>query len=171
MSEPFVGEIRVFAGSFAPVGWALCNGALVSIAENDLLFSLIGTTYGGDGVSTFGLPDLRGRSPLHQGQGPGLGNHTIGETGGVEQVTLSVAQMAGHSHQATYAAAATSADPTGNRWAAQAAAAFSDAVPDAQLAGDALSPAGGNQPHENMPPYLAVTYIIALYGIYPTRNW
>lgn len=170
MSEPFLGEIRVFAGNFAPVGWALCNGALVSIAENDALFSLIGTTYGGDGVSTFGLPDLRGSSPLHQGQGPGLTSHVIGERGGVEHVTLTTAQMPSHSHQPVYAATATGSAPASARWAAQSSAAYSDAVPNAQLAGDALLPAGGGQPHENMPPFLAVTYIIATYGIYPSQG-
>lgn len=170
MSLPFLGEIRVFAGNFAPEGWALCDGAVVSIAQNDALFNLIGTTYGGDGVSTFGLPDLRGRSPLHQGQGLGLGYHGIGEQGGVEEVTLTTTQMPSHTHQAVYAATATATSPAAARWAAQASSAYSDAAPGAQLAGDALAPAGASQPHENMPPFVAVTYIIATSGIYPSQG-
>lgn len=170
MSEPFLGEVRVFAGSFAPSGWAFCDGSLVSIAENDALYALIGTTYGGDGVTTFGLPDLRGRSPLHQGQGPGMSNHVIGEHGGLEHVVLTTAELPSHNHQPLYTATATSTSPEQSHWAAQASSAFSDATANAQLAGDALLPAGGNQPHENMPPFLALAYIIALYGIFPSQG-
>lgn len=171
MSEPFLGEIRVFAGNFAPSGWAFCDGSLLPISENDALYALIGTTYGGDGVSTFRLPDVRGRSPLHQGKGPRVtSNHVIGEQGGVEEVTLTALQMPAHSHQPTYAATATSTSPAAARWAAQGSSAYSDAAPAAQLAADALMPAGGGQSHENMLPFLAVSYIIALTGIFPSQG-
>lgn len=169
MSEPFVGEIRIFAGDFAPSGWAFCDGSVQQIAGNEPLYTLIGTTYGGDGVSTFALPDLRGRSPLHAGTVPTGQSYVPGQSGGVEQVTLHPGQMPVHTHTATTAAGATSS-PEGARWAAQGASAYSDATPNAQLAADAVQPTGGSQPHENMPPFLAVSYIIALFGIFPSRE-
>lgn len=170
MSQPFIGEIRIFAGNFPPAGWAFCNGATLSIAENEALYALIGITYGGDGMTTFKLPDLQGRSPVHMGAQPGGSIHTIGQSGGVEQVTLTTAQLPSHTHQATSAAHATGTSPSGTRWAAQATNGYSDGSTASNLAADALRPAGGSQPHENMPPYLAVSYIISLYGIFPAQG-
>lgn len=174
MSEPFIGEIRMFAGNFPPAGWAFCDGQLIAINENDALFSLFGTTYGGDGQTTFGLPDLRGRVPLHKGQGPGLASHWIGEMSGTETVTLVDAQLAVHTH-----AALASADPasnaigpegsvTGDTGAAQIYAAPSS--PPIAMDAGAVSRVGGGQPHDNMAPYLAIRFIVALWGIYPSRS-
>lgn len=170
MSEYYVGEIRLFAGNFAPAGWAFCNGQLVSIAENETLYALIGTTYGGDGQTTFALPDLQGRSAVHAGNRPGVGTYVIGQRAGVETVTLTQQQLPSHSHTASYSAAAGGTSPAQSRWAAQASNAYSDAAANATLAGDALAPSGGSQPHENMPPFVAISYIISLYGIFPTQN-
>lgn len=170
MSDPYVGEIRLFAGNFAPVGWALCQGQLVAIAENDTLYNLIGTTYGGDGQSTFALPDLRGRVPVHQGQGPGLSPRTMGQTGGTETVTLQSGQTALHSHPALASTAAASlATPAGNLLATTAVATYGSAPATTAMASGAITSAWGNpQPHENMAPTLTVSYIISLYGIYPS---
>ena len=173
MSNPYIGEIRLFAGSFAPDGWALCQGQLVAIAENDALFSLIGTTYGGDGEQTFGLPDLRGRVPIHQGSGPGLSQRFIGERAGAETVTLSAAQLPAHSHAlvATAAPASATAGPAAGVLATASVKLYGTGTPSTALANAAIAPAsGGNQPHENMAPFLAVNYIIALYGIYPQQG-
>lgn len=170
MSDAFIGEIRIFAGNFPPVGWALCDGSMLPISEYDTLFALIGTTYGGDGINTFGLPDLRGRSAVHAGTARTGERYDLGSSGGVEQVTLTPAQMPAHTHLPTTAGAATSASPEGTRWAAQTANAYSDVQPNAQVAAGAVQPAGGSQPHENMPPYLVVSYIISLYGIFPSRE-
>nr|WP_314845271.1 tail fiber protein [uncultured Microbacterium sp.] len=170
MSEPYIGEIRMFAGNFAPAGWAFCDGSLLSIAEFETLFVLIGTTYGGDGQQTFAVPDLRGRSPIHAGQSRDGENYVLGQSAGLEKVTLTTQQLPAHAHGATTASAAGATGPSNARWAAQQAAAFSDATPGAQLAADAVSPAGGDQPHENMPPFLALTYIISLFGIFPSQN-
>ena len=170
MSTPFLAEIKMFAGNFAPLGWALCDGSLLSIAEYDALYALMGTTYGGDGITTFGLPDLRGRTPIHQGRGIGLSDRTLGEKGGTEAVTLLSTQMPSHRHDALHAATATSSSPSGTRWAAEASAGYSDAAPNAVLATGALAPAGGGQPHENMPPFVTVNFIIFLFGIFPTSN-
>lgn len=170
MTEPFIGEIRVFAGTFAPSGWAFCDGRLLSISENDTLYALIGTTYGGDGETTFGLPDLQGRSAVHAGRTPSTGRtYTMGEKAGDEHVTLVAPQLPPHTHPATYAANATSTSPDRARWAAQAANAYSDGPDASALRGDAIAPAGGNQPHDNMPPFVVVSYIIALWGIFPPR--
>ncbi|MFG6460231.1 phage tail protein [Roseateles sp. DXS20W] len=170
MSDPYVGEIRLFAGNFAPNGWALCQGQLVAIAENDTLFSLIGTTYGGDGQSTFALPDLRGRVPVHQGQGLGLSPRTLGQTGGTETVTLQSAQTPSHSHAALGSTAAASLGaPGGNVLAVTTAASYGAGPAATAMASSAISSAWGNpQPHENMAPTLTVNYIISLYGIYPS---
>lgn len=170
MSVPYFGEIRIFGGNFAPQGWVLCDGSLLPISENEALYTLIGTTYGGDGVTTFGVPDLRGRAPIGQGQGPGLSNRVIGQSGGVEQVTLTVPQMPAHTHIPVAATTASQTTPEGGVWAAQSAAAYSDAAPDTPLAAAALLSAGGNLPHENMPPYVTVNYIIAVGGIFPTQG-
>ena len=172
MADPYVGEIRMFAGSFAPVGWALCEGQLLPISENDVLFTLIGTIYGGDGEETFALPDLRGRAPLHHFQGPGLTPRTIGEQDGVESVTLTVQQIPVHSHALqARAAGGKSATPTGNVLAsAPATSLYTRGTPSAQLAANAIDPAGGSQPHENMPPYLTINFIISLFGIFPSQT-
>lgn len=169
MSEPFIGEIRVFAGNYPPAGWAFCDGSVLSISENETLYALIGTTYGGDGVTNFKLPDLQGRSPVGVGTPSGGTPHTLGQQGGVEQVTLTTAQLPGHTHQASFAADANTTSPSQAKWAAQAVNAYSEGATTANLAPDAIRPAGGSQPHENMPPYVVVSYIIALWGVFPTR--
>lgn len=172
MSQPFIGEIRMFAGSFAPAGWAMCNGALMPISENDALFTLIGTTYGGDGQETFGLPDLQGRVPVHLGTGL-----ILGETGGVESVTLSTQQIPAHTHAPAAAAGggggttnipgsgtilADSNTSTTNPYVTP----FAGASQVALNAGT-LNPTGGSQPHDNFQPTLCVSYIISLFGIFP----
>ena len=167
MSEPFLGEIILFAGNFAPRGWAFCNGQILSIAQNTALFSILGTTYGGNGVTTFALPDLRGRVPVHPGQGPGLSQYDLGQVGGSETVTLSVNELPQHTHRQP----ATNAEQTTNRpnGALPARGGVYGAVSDDSLLGP-TTPAGGNQPHNNIQPYLALNYIIALEGIFPSRN-
>jgi len=176
MSSPFIGEIRMFGGSFPPSGWLFCEGQLVPISENDALFTLIGTTYGGDGQTTFALPDLRGRLPVHQGTGPGGNNHVIGEQGGTEQVTITVQQLPGHNHPALcVSGAGAQASPANNMWAGTQSGiqAYAD-PPNAQGAEvpmNALniSGTGGNQPHDNMAPYLVVSFIISLFGEFPAQ--
>ncbi len=158
--EPFIGMIMLFAGNFAPKGWAFCNGQLLSIAQNSALFSILGTTYGGDGKTTFALPDLRGRAPIHWGQGPGLRNYQLGEHGGAETVSLTAANLPPHTHALSFGP-----DPAGDPSDGVVASATQEKV----HAG-ATQPAGGGQPIENRPPYVAVTYIIALEGIYPSRS-
>src|SRR5437868_6438659 len=169
MSSPFVGEIRMFGGNFAPVGWAFCDGALVPISENDTLFNLIGTTYGGDGQSTFALPDLRGRIPLHFGQG-----FTLAETGGVESITLTVSQIPAHSHPLLGSnSIVSSTDPTNNVGGSITVAAVFAYGTDAPLQGmspSAVSSTGGSQPHNNFQPYLCVDFIISLFGIFPSQT-
>lgn len=173
MSESYIGEIRMFAGNYAPAGWAFCDGSMLSIAEYDTLFSLIGTTYGGDGQSTFALPDLRGRLPINIGQGPGLSNHLLGESSGVENVTLTVNQMPAHPHAFMGTSSNASAANPAN--AVVAAPSTIDlyrpaTAPNANLAANALGIAGGSQPHDNLQPYLCVSFIISLFGIYPSPN-
>jgi microcystin-dependent protein len=167
MSDPFIGEIRMFAGNFAPRDWAFCAGQTLAISENDALFALIGTTYGGDGVSTFNLPDLRSRVPLHQGT-----SFVIGEMAGEENVTLTASQLPTHSHAASADAnAGGQASPAGNLWAGSSANAYAAPVSiDTQMASGALGPAGGSQPHDNMVPFLTINFIICLFGIFPSRN-
>ncbi|MEN0054285.1 MAG: tail fiber protein [Mucilaginibacter sp.] len=179
MDNPFLGTVSLFAGNFAPRGWALCNGQLMSIAQNSALFSLLGTTYGGDGITTFALPDLRGRAPIHWGQGPGLTNRELGEASGSENVTLVVTQMPQHNHIVSASTTtATQGSPAGNVLAVStdpgAGSAPLNFIEPASInttmAPGTISPAGGNQPHNNMQPYLTITFIIALQGIYPSRN-
>jgi microcystin-dependent protein len=171
MSTPYIGEIRLFAGTFAPLGWALCQGQLLPIAENDALFALIGTTYGGDGQNTFALPDLRGRVPIHQGQGPGLSPYVIGRAAGSEDSTLALQHMPAHRHPLLSAAAATADFPGGNSLGSPSGdALYSAVVPGTPLAAASYVSVGGNQPHQNMAPFLAMNYIIALFGIYPSQN-
>ncbi len=171
MAEPFIGEIRLFAGGFAPLGWAMCQGQTLPIADNDALFSLIGTTYGGDGQNTFSLPDLRGRVPLHQGAGPGLSNRVMGQSGGSEQVTLTAAQMPAHSHGmvASSASAQTAAGPSGNLLGTTKINMYGSGSPTTPMGAGAITPTGGGQPHGNMAPFLGMNYIIALFGIFPSR--
>jgi microcystin-dependent protein len=177
--NPFVAEIRMFAGNFAPKGWALCNGQLMPISQNTALFSLLGTTYGGDGKSTFGLPNLQGSAPMHPGQGPGLTDRFLGEESGEATVTLLTTEIASHQHSLQGStAAATATDPTGNVYARAQhggptigpAWAYTTAAPDANLNVTAIGLTGGDQPHNNMMPYLTLTFIIALQGVFPARN-
>ncbi|MDX2282450.1 MAG: tail fiber protein [Saprospiraceae bacterium] len=167
MSIPYVGEIRMFAGNFAPAGWFFCEGQLLPISEYETLFVLIGTTYGGDGQETFGLPDLRGRLPIHQGNG-----FVIGETGGVEEVTLTASQIPNHTHVLAVATnTANSPNPANNVLAvsSQVDAFFGD-IPSVNMNASAVSTEGGSQPHNNFQPYLCVHFIISLFGIFPTPN-
>jgi microcystin-dependent protein len=167
MSTPYVGEIRMFAGNFAPVGWMSCDGSLLAIAEYETLFNLIGTTYGGDGQNTFALPDLRGRVPIHQG-----GGRVLGQAGGSETVTLTPSQNAVHTHTltATNAVAVPSAGPTGMLAASATTQFYGNGPPTTPMAPDSLGPTGGNQAHENMAPFATVTFIISLFGIFPSFN-
>ncbi|MEO9322504.1 tail fiber protein [Nocardioides sp. C4-1] len=169
MSEPHIGEIRLFGGNFAPVGWALCDGSLLPIAEYDALYNLLGTRYGGDGQQTFAVPDLRGRMPVHRGQGPGLSDRVAGQAFGTETVTLTVAQLPPHDHRlAASSGLATSSSPVGAVPAQVLEdAAYSTGGAGVGLQADAVSPAGSGLPHANVQPVLAVTYIISLFGIYP----
>jgi microcystin-dependent protein len=167
VSNPYVGEIRIFAGNFAPQGWAFCDGSLVPISENDTLFNLIGTTYGGDGQETFALPNLSSRVPVHRSA-----QLPQGQMGGVEEVTLTIPQMPNHNHP-FFATTSLGNQPTpGNNTTAQSGTIqwYTEDNANAPLAPQALTPTGGNQPHDNMHPFLAMTYIISLYGIYPPPN-
>ena len=167
---PFIGEIRLFGGNFAPAGWALCQGQTLSIADNGVLFTLIGTTYGGDGATTFRLPDLRGRFPVHQGSGAGQ-TAVLGQAAGTEAVTLSASQLPVHTHAISASSTATSQSPANSTPAAWGESQYSTADPSAaQLAAAAVTSAGGGGAHENRSPYLGVTFIIALNGIFPTQS-
>lgn len=170
--DPFVGEIRMLAFEFAPTGWALCNGQILPITQNTALFSLLGTTYGGDGRTTFGLPDLQGVAPMHPGQGPGLSTRTLGERGGSQTVTLQTAEIPSHNHsQPVSSLEGTSASPEGRSWAgAGVETPFSAATSPAVAMGPMLAPAGAGLPHNNMQPYLTLNFCIALQGIYPPRD-
>lgn len=166
MAQPYVGEIRMFAGNFAPAGWMICAGQLLPISENETLFNLIGTTYGGDGQSTFGLPDLRSRIPIHQGSG-----FVLAQTGGVEEVTLTVNQIPAHGHSWLASSAnASNRAPQGNTYAVTSSL---DAYDDTGLnpttmAADMIGSTGGSQPHNNMMPFLGINFIISLFGIFPS---
>lgn len=174
MANPFVGEIRMFGGNFAPAGWAFCQGQLMSIAENDVLFTLIGTTYGGDGQSTFGIPDLQGRLPMHQGQGPGLSNRQIGEKAGTESVTLNTNQIPAHGHTpAAFNGAGDQVTPVNNFWSSTSTGdqTYDLAVtPSGTMNPNLIGLTGGSQPHDNMPPFLCVSFIISLFGVFPSQN-
>jgi microcystin-dependent protein len=173
MAQPYVGEIRMFAGTFAPAGWMFCDGSQLAIAENETLFQLIGTTYGGDGQETFNLPDLRGRVPVHQGTNPATGTtFTLGEQGGGESVTLTVQQMPQHNHALTATTAVgTQPNPGGNLLAnSQGPQPYIQENPDNSLSAQILTPVGGSQPHENMQPYLGINFIISLFGIFPSQT-
>jgi microcystin-dependent protein len=170
MSQPYVGEVRIFGGNWAPSGWAFCNGQLLSIAENDTLFYLIGTTYGGDGETTFALPDLKCRIPLSYGTGSGV-DWQLGEMGGQETVTLLGAQLPVHSHPVLASSSpATSTSPAGRVWGTWADSPYSSAAPNANLDPGGVSHAGNFQPHENRAPALGLSFIISLYGIFPSPS-
>ena len=171
--DPFIAEIRILPTTYAPKGWAFCNGQLMPISQNTALFSLLGTTYGGDGKSTFALPNLQGCAPMHPGQGPGLSLHDLGETGGAQTVTLLQSEMPAHSH-----ACRASSDPgelqgpSATRTIARSANGFAYVAGPANvaMAPEVLPPAGGNQPHNNMQPYLTLNFCIAMQGVFPSRG-
>jgi microcystin-dependent protein len=167
MAQPYVGEIRMFAGNFAPAGWYFCEGQLLPISEYETLFNLIGTTYGGDGQSTFALPDLRGRLPIHQGNG-----FTLAETGGVEEVTLTTSQIPAHSHPflASNNNAATANAGNGVLGQTPSYTPYIQINPNVALNSVSITPTGGSQPHTNFQPYLCVDFIISLYGIFPSQT-
>jgi microcystin-dependent protein len=176
MANPFVAEIRIFPFNFAPVGWAMCNGQLLPISQNTALFSLLGTTYGGNGSSNFALPDLQGSAPMAPGQGPGLSNRDLGESGGSKTVTLLESEMPAHSHPAgCNSGAGSNGSPAKRVWAASTGGTtpppfYSDAAPTVHMRGSALRSTGGNQPHNNLQPYLTLNFCIALQGVFPSRS-
>ncbi len=166
MASSYVGEIRMFGGNFPPAGWMFCEGQLLAISEFETLFNLIGTTFGGDGQSTFALPDLRGRLAVHQGNG-----FVLGQLAGVEQVTLITQQLPAHSHTPQARSEnGSQASPSGNAWAASGLDQFSNASPTTAMAATALNLSGGSQPHDNMKPYLCVSFIISLFGVFPSQT-
>ena len=174
MSQPYVGEIRMMACNFAPTGWNFCDGTILAISNFETLFNLIGTTYGGDGQTTFALPDLRGRTPVHIG---GILNYVQGQSGGVENVTLTVAQMPAHTHVPQAAAGAGGNQvnsPANNVWSSSTDGQFSAQAPTVNLNATAIGAAGGNSgftlPHNNLAPYLTINFVISLFGIYPSQN-
>jgi microcystin-dependent protein len=175
MSDPFVAEIRTFPFNFAPKGWAFCDGQLLPISQNTALFSLLGTTYGGDGKSTFGLPNMQGNAPMHPGQGPGLSDHFLGESGGSDTVTLLSSEMPQHTHFLVgdnQDPADTSA-PNPTTVFAQSTGAFAYVTPTPplkQMAFNAITPTGGSLPHNNLMPYLTLNFCIALQGVFPARS-
>jgi microcystin-dependent protein len=173
MADPFVAEIRIFPFNFAPKGWAFCDGQLMPLAQNTALFSLLGTTYGGDGRTNFALPNLQGNAPLHPGQGPGLSPHDLGERGGSETVTLTASELTSHSHGVNVSLSdGTSQSPVNERLASGVGGIAQYAPPNnlAQLSPQAIASVGGTQPHNNMQPYLTLSFCIALQGIYPPRT-
>lgn len=174
MADPFVAEIRIFPFNFAPKGWAFCDGQILPISQNTALFSLLGTTYGGDGKSNFALPNMQGNAPMHPGQGPGLSLHDLGETGGSETVTLLESEIPAHSHgvQAQAVPLGDVATPAGNTLSRPASGNLylSTGASVVAMAPQAIAPAGGDQPHNNMMPYLTLTFCIALQGVYPPRT-
>ena len=172
MADPFVAEIRIFPFNFAPRGWAWCDGQLLPLSQNTALFSLLGTTYGGNGKSNFALPDLQGRAPMHPGQGPGLSLHDLGETGGAETVTLLESEIPSHSHQAMVSGRpVVENDAAAMYWGTTTVNAYSTSNQGlVQLSPQALAPAGGDQPHNNLQPYLTLYFAIALQGVFPPRG-
>lgn len=171
MADPFVGEIRLFAGNFAINGWAFCDGSLLPIAENDVLFALIGTTYGGDGLNTFALPDLRGRVPVHKGPGLGLTNYQMGQTAGSESATVALGQYPAHRHTVAAGTAIGSAAPAGAVLAGNGVSVYGTGVPSVAMAAQAIGAStGAGQAHNNMAPSLGLNYIISLFGIFPSQS-
>jgi microcystin-dependent protein len=174
VADPFVAEIRIFPFNFAPKGWAFCNGQLLPISQNTALFSLLGTTYGGDGKSTFALPDMQGNAPMHPGQGPGLSLHDLGETGGSETVTLLESEMPAHGHSVSGAVAPSTLNaPSNARGLARSVGGTVYQTSNAglvQMSPQALTPSGGDLPHNNLQPYLTLNFCIALQGVFPPRT-
>jgi microcystin-dependent protein len=174
MGNPFIGEIRIFGGNFAPSGWSFCNGTLVSIAQNETLYNLIGTTYGGDGNNTFALPDLQGRVPVHQGQSGSLSNYVLGQKGGVEAVTLTVQQLPSHTHTALGSATGGGvANPSNATWGnngIQNKSFGQGSAASATMNAASLGMNAGGQAHDNMLPFLVISFIISLFGVYPSPN-
>lgn len=173
MANPFVAEIRIMPTNFAPKGWAFCNGQLMPISQNTALFSLLGTTYGGDGKSTFALPNMQGNAPMQAGQGPGLSLRDLGETGGEQTVTLLQTEIPAHTHIPVAGGTADTASPQNNTWGGALKGhgdLYAPASSLVQMSPLALSVVGGNQPHNNLPPYLTLNFVIALQGVYPARN-
>ena len=175
MAEPFIGQIVMFGGNFAPRGWAQCDGQLLQISQNQALFAIIGSIYGGNGETTLALPDLRGRVPIHAGQGAGLSNRSLGQKGGTEDETLTLGQMPSHNHPLQGSTdTATQSDPSaagGNKVPAEAEMdIYTNAVPDVAMAAGAITSTGGGQPHTNVMPFQAVNFIIALTGLFPTQT-
>lgn len=169
--DAYLGEIRIFGGNYAPQGWAFCNGQLLPISGNEALYSLLGTTYGGNGQNSFALPDLRGRLPLHLGQSTSGRHYLLGERGGTEQVTLSETQLPAHTHQAHGTATGSVGNPSNAYWGtASGGNAYAKATPNTAMAPQALSTMGNNQPHDNMMPSLGLSFIIAVQGLYPPRS-
>jgi len=171
MGQPYVGEIRMFGGNFAPVGWAFCDGQPLPISQFETLFNLIGTTYGGDGESTFNVPNLNGRAPLHQGGLNGI-TYIIGQAAGVESVTLTTQQIPSHNHQVIATSNISNQTDVANNVPAQSSTGklYQEDTPDVSLSNLVIGPIGGNQPHENMQPYLCVSFIISLFGIFPSQT-
>ncbi|RNB79124.1 phage tail protein [Brevibacillus nitrificans] len=171
MAAPYVGEIRMFAGTYAPAGWAFCNGQILTISGNETLYQLIGTTYGGDGVDTFALPDLQGRIPLSMGTSTTGTTYVQGRMAGVESVTLMINQIPNHTHVPIAESGAGADTPAGNTWAKQPQSGYSTSTTAlTQMNATAVGVAGGSQPHNNMMPSLTISFIISLYGIYPNQN-
>ena len=172
MAEPFIAEIRMFAGTFAPRGNSFCDGQLLAISQNEALFSLLGTVYGGDGRTTFALPDMRGRLPLHVGTGPGLSPRALGSKGGVETVTITEGQLPTHNHGPMQASTdnATQTSASGQVLAAVGFDPYRAANPDVSMAATAITSVGGDGSHTNLMPFLCLNFIIALFGIFPSRN-
>ncbi len=171
MSEPFVGEIRMFAGNFAPRSWAFCDGQLLAVSQNDALFSLFGTIYGGDGRTTFGLPDMRGRIPIHQGTGPGLSDRRLGSQGGQENVSLTANQVGAHTHSfMAENAPAGDGSPAGNTVATATGANIYGSGAGSAMSPSTITATGAGQPHTNLMPTLCVHFIVALFGVYPSRQ-
>lgn len=174
MSEPFIGQIMMAGFNFAPRNWALCNGQLMSIAQNTALFSLLGCTYGGDCRTTFALPNLQGRATVHQGQGPGLSTYTLGESAGEQNVTLISTEMPMHTHAVNcISSAGDQPSPIGNLWSGEAGGVtltYNSQTPNVTMNVMAIGLAGGSQSHQNQQPFLGITFVICLYGIFPSRN-
>ncbi len=172
MAQPYIGELRMFAGNFPPNGWMFCEGQLLPIAENDVLFTLIGTTYGGDGETTFGLPDLRGRIPVHQGTGPGGTSYIMGQTGGTETVTLTSQQIPSHSHPLLASTVSGNQISPQNHVPANSPniAYYINDPPDGNMSASAIGQVGGSQPHNNVQPFLCINFIISLFGIFPSQT-
>lgn len=170
MSDPFVAEIRIVGFNFPPKGWAFCDGQLMPISQNTALFSLLGTFYGGDGKSTYQLPDLQGRMPMFWGQGPGLSDRVIGESAGVESVSLLISEVPSHNHSLLAATGSVTDKPAGASLGSASNLPYVNVAPDTTLAATALTVAGAGSPHNNMPPYLTMNFVIALQGIFPPRG-